>query len=522
MFESLTERLTAALKKISGRGVLRPEDVEVGLREVRLALLEADVNFKVVKEFVDRVRARLQGVEVAPGLTAPQQVVKAVNTELVELLGGNSEGLRYAPAPPTVLMLVGLQGSGKTTTAVKLALLARREGHRPLVAALDLRRPAAVEQLKTLAGREQVAFFSGQGVVEAIAAAAIQEAKRLLCDVVILDTAGRLHVDAGLMQELKRLKAAVPVTETLLVADSMTGQEAVKVGEAFGGEIGLDGVILTKLDGDARGGAALSIKEVTGKPIKFLGMGESLDKLEEFRPEGLASRILGMGDIVGLMKDFEEVVDAEKAEEDAVRMLKGKFDMQDFLEQIRMIQKMGSLKDLFEKMPFFPGGLPEGVNLDDKELVKIEAMISSMTMQERTHPEHFVVTSWEMITSKAGIQQKRRAADYDEKRVKRVARGSGRKEQEVKELLNKFAMMRQMMTQMGQQSGLLGKIPGFRQIAQMKKMAGIDLSQIMNAAGMQQGERKFSVPRAGSNNDKNKEKRKRKEARKQRKKNKKR
>src|SRR5258706_810970 len=252
MSETLGERLASALKKISGRGVLRPEDLDAGLREVRLALLEADVNFKVVKEFVDRVRNRLSGVEVAPGLTAPQQVVKAVNAELVELLGANSEGLRYAPAPPTVLMLAGLQGSGKTTTAVKLALLARRDGPKPMVVALDLRPPAAVEQLKTLAEREQIPFHSGQAQVEDIARGALKEAARLGLDVVILDTAGRLHVDAELMAELKQLKAAVPVTETLLVADSMTGQEAVKVWEAFGNEVGLDGVILTKLDGDAR------------------------------------------------------------------------------------------------------------------------------------------------------------------------------------------------------------------------------------------------------------------------------
>src|SRR5258708_20065313 len=231
MFEALGERLAAAMKKITGRGVLRPEDADAGFREVRLALLEADVNFKVVKEFVERIRARLQGVETAPGLTAPQQVVKAVDEELIELLGGNSEGLRYAPAPPTVVMLVGLQGSGKTTTAVKLALRARRDGHRPLVAALDLRRPAAVEQLKTLAAQQQIAFYSEEGQVETIAAGAIREAQRLVCDVVILDTAGRLHVDSELMQELKRLKAATPVTETLLVADSMTGQEAGKVAE---------------------------------------------------------------------------------------------------------------------------------------------------------------------------------------------------------------------------------------------------------------------------------------------------
>jgi signal recognition particle subunit SRP54 len=341
--------------------------------------------------------------------------------------------------------------------------------------------------------------------------------------VVIFDTAGRLAIDEPLMQELDDIKRRTKPNEVFFVIDAMIGQDAVNTARTFNDRVGVTGVILTKLDGDARGGAALSIKEVTGKPIKFLGMGESLDKLEEFRPEGLASRILGMGDIVGLMKDFEGVVDAEKAEEDAVRMLKGKFDMQDFLDQIRLIQKMGSLKDLFEKMPFFPGGLPEGVSLDDKELTKIEAMISSMTVDERKHPERFVVTSWETIVQGGQLKQRRKAADYDERRLKRVARGSGRKELEVKELLNKFAMMRQMMTQMGAQTGLLGKIPGFKQIAQMRQMtkaAGIDLGQIMNAAGMQQMERKFSVPRP--NGDKNKEKRKRKEARKQRKKNKKR
>jgi len=325
------------------------------------------------------------------------------------------------------------------------------------------------------------------------------------------------------MQELDDIKKRTSPNEIFFVIDSMIGQDAVNTARTFNDRVGVTGVILTKLDGDARGGAALSIKQVTGKPIKFLGMGESLDKLEEFRPEGLASRILGMGDIVGLMKDFEEVVDAEKAEEDAVRMLKGKFDMQDFLEQIKVIQKLGSLKDLFDKMPFFPGGLPEGVSLDDKELVKIVAMISSMTMQERRQPEHFVTTSWDLITSKRGIERRKKAQDYDAGRIKRVARGSGRGEHEVKELLNKFAMMRQMMLQMGAQTGLLGKIPGFRQIAQMRqmsKMSGIDLGQVMNAAGMQTAERKFTVPR--SNVDKNKEKRKRKEARKQRKKNKRR
>src|ERR1700693_228624 len=351
MFESLSERLAAALKKISGRGVLRPEDVEAGVREVRLALLEADVNFKVVKEFVDRVRARLQGAEVATGLTAPKQVVKAVDIELAELLGGNSESLRYAPAPPTVLMLVGLQGSGKTTTAIKLALLARREGHKPLVATLDLRRPAAVEQLKTLASREQVGFYSGQSDVASIALSAIQEAKRLLCDVVILDTAGRLHVDAELMEELKRLKAAVPVTETFLVADSMTGQEAVKVGAAFGGEIGLDGVILTKLDGDARGGAGLSLRVAPGQRIRFAGTGEKPQDLEVFHAERMASRILGMGDVLTLIERAERTVDKDHAVEVERRVRAGKLTFDDMLAQMRQVSSMGSLESVLDMMP---------------------------------------------------------------------------------------------------------------------------------------------------------------------------
>ena len=325
----------------------------------------------------------------------------------------------------------------------------------------------------------------------------------------------------------------------------MIGQDAVNTASAFHDKLNIDGVILTKLDGDARGGAALSIKEVTGKPIKFLGLGESLDKLEEFRPEGLASRILGMGDIVGLVKDFEEVVDAEKAEQDAIRMLKGKFDMQDFLEQIKIIQKMGSLKDLFEKMPI--GQLPDGVSLDDRELTKIQAMINSMTNDERRHPERFVVTSWEEITSQQGKKLKRKSADYDARRVARVALGSGRKDGDVKELLHKFAMMRQMMVQLGASTGLLGKIPGFKQFAQMKKLANMDLGAIMgggapgmggmagagmgmpgggmpagNLPGLPPG---YTLPgtRAGApppprSGDKAKEKRKRKDARKQRKK----
>ena len=427
MFESLSERLTAALKKISGRGVLRPEDVEAGLRDVRLALLEADVNFKVVKEFVERVRARLQGVEVAPGLTAPQQVVKAVNEELVELLGGNSEGLRYAPTPPTVLMLVGLQGSGKTTTAVKLALLARREGHKPLVAALDLRRPAAVEQLKTLAGQNQVSFYSGQGDVDAIAGAAIQEAKRLLCDVVILDTAGRLHVDTDLMQELKRLKAAVPVTETLLVADSMTGQEAVKVGEAFGGEIGLEGVILTKLDGDARGGAALSLRVATGQRIRFAGTGEKPQDLEVFQAERMASRILGMGDVLTLIERAERTLDKDKAVEVERRMRAGQLTFDDMLVQMRQVSSMGSLESVLDMMPG-GGALKSQIAGQDTErqVKKMEAIILSMTPRERSHPELI-----------------------DGARKKRIARGSGSEPADVNRVLKARDAMQKLARQFG-------------------------------------------------------------------------
>ncbi|HEV7558744.1 MAG TPA: signal recognition particle protein, partial [Kofleriaceae bacterium] len=346
-------------------------------------------------------------------------------------------------------------------------------------------RPTAIEQLKTLGRQLDMPIWSMEDKDPVtICREGSERAAQQDCDVVIYDTAGRLAIDEPLMQELEDIDKAVTPANIFLVLDSMTGQDAVNVAETFNKRLNLDGVIMTKLDGDARGGAALSVKEITGKPIKFLGMGESLDKLEEFRPEGLASRILGMGDIVGLVKDFEQVVDAEKAEEDALRMLKGKFDMQDFLEQIKLIQKMGSLKDLFEKLPFFGGGgLPEGVNLDDRELTKIEAMISSMTREERTNPQVFVATTWEDFTSTAGKSAKRRRADFHTGRVKRIAAGSGRKENEVKELLQKFAQMRQMMVQLGASTGLMGKIPGLKQFQQMKRLANMDINALMGAGG---------------------------------------
>jgi len=430
MFEALGDRLAAALKKITGRGVLRPEDVDAGLREVRLALLEADVNFRVVKEFVERVRARITGVEISPGLTAPQTVVKAVNDELVELLGGNAEGLRYSPQPPTVAMLVGLQGSGKTTTAVKLALLARRDGHRPLVAALDFRRPAAVDQLRTLAEREKIAFGKGE---EALA-----EAARLNCDVVILDTAGRLHVDADLMDELKQLKERVRVTETLLVADSMTGQEAVKVGEAFGKAVGLDGVILTKLDGDARGGAALSLRAATGQVIRFAGVGEKPQDLEVFRAERMASRILGMGDVLSLIEKAERTLDTEKAAEVERHLRAGQLSFDDFLAQIRQLRGMGSLEGVLEMVP--GGGALKGQlsGADtEKEMKRMEAIILSMTPRERAHPDII-----------------------DGKRKRRIARGSGVQPADINRLLK----ARDAMQQLAKQFGRKGKLAGIPRI----------------------------------------------------------
>jgi len=397
-----------------------------------MALLEADVNFKVVKEFIERVRARITGVEIAPGLTAPQQVVKAVNEELVELLGGNSEGLRYGGSP-NVVMLVGLQGSGKTTTAIKLALLARRDGHRPMVAALDLRRPAAIDQLRTLAEREKVAFHSGEGPVENIAAAAVGEAQRLGLDVVILDTAGRLHVDGELMDELKRLKAKVPVTETLLVADSMTGQEAVKVGEAFS-SVGLDGVILTKLDGDARGGAALSLRSATGQQIRFAGTGEKPQDLEVFHAERMASRILGMGDVLTLIERAEQTVDKEKALEVERRMRAGHLTFDDFLTQIRQVRGMGPLEGMLDMIPGGKALKNQVAGQDtEKEVRRMEAIILSMTARERAHPELI-----------------------DGARKRRIARGSGVQPADVNRLLKAREAMQKLAKQLGGRGGKAG------------------------------------------------------------------
>ncbi|HWN70405.1 MAG TPA: signal recognition particle protein [Haliangium sp.] len=491
MLETLAKGFRAAKQRLSGVAELDDSVIDEALREVRMSLLEADVEFRVTKRFLERVREAARGEQIqlkakskeygVKTITPEQAFIKICQDELTAMMGPVDTSLRWAKKGPTGVMMVGLQGSGKTTTAAKLArLLVERDKKKPLLVAADVYRPAAVDQLQTLGERLGMPVFhvAGENPVTICKRAetyAIQHG----CDVIIYDTAGRLTIDEELMQELEDIDRESKPANIYLVLDAMTGQDAVTTAESFNKRLNLDGVILTKLDGDARGGAALSVKEVTSKPIKFLGIGEGLDKLEEFRPEGLASRILGMGDIVGLVQDFEKVVDAEKAEEDAMRMLKGKFDMQDFLEQIRMIQKMGSLRDLFDKLPFFPEGLPEGVTLDDRELTKIEAMINSMTKEERRNPSVFVATSWEEITAQTGKKAKRRRADYDPDRVRRIAKGSGRKENEVKELLQKFATMRQMMVQLGASTGLMGKIPGLKQFSQMKKLAGMDLGALM-------------------------------------------
>jgi signal recognition particle subunit SRP54 len=495
VLETLAKGFRAARQRLTGVAELTDDVIDEALRDVRLSLLEGDVEFGVVKRFLERVREAARGKRVelrakseeygTVKITADQAFVAICQDELVKMMGPVETELKWAKKGATGIMMCGLQGSGKTTTVGKLARwLDKTHKKKPLLVAADIYRPAAVDQLQTLGAQLGMPVYSAAGkdpvtICREANAAAVDQGR----DVIIYDTAGRLAIDEPLMQELEDIDRAVTPANIFLVLDAMTGQDAVHVADAFNKRLDLSGVIMTKLDGDARGGAALSVKEITGKPIKFLGIGESLDKLEEFRPEGLASRILGMGDIVGLVKDFEQVVDAEKAEEDALRMLKGKFDMQDFLEQIRLIQKMGSLKDLMEKLPFFGGAMPEGVNLDDRELVKIEAMISSMTREERMNPQVFVATTWEDFTSTAGKNAKRRRADFHPGRVKRIAAGSGRKEQEVKELLQKFAQMRQMMVQLGASTGLMGKIPGFKQFQQMKRLANMDINALMGVGG---------------------------------------
>jgi signal recognition particle subunit SRP54 len=523
MLETLSKGFRAARDQLKGQTELSEENIDEALRNVRLSLLEADVEFKVTKQFLARVkekalgetvklRARAKGkkVKVSPS----DHFVKICQDELALLMGPVDTELSFAKRGPTCIMMVGLQGSGKTTTTGKLARYLEKKRKRPLLVAADVYRPAAIDQLKVLGERLNLPVYSEDSAdPPGICERALQEAHRRGNDVLLLDTAGRLAIDEPLMQELEEIKLRCRPANIFIVVDAMMGQDAVRTAKAFHERLDISGVVLTKLDGDARGGAALSIKAVTGAPIKFLGIGESLDKLEEFRPEGLASRILGMGDVVGLMRDFEDVVDTEQAEREALEMLQGKFDMADFVKQIKTIQKMGSLTDLFDKLPFFPDGLPDGMKLDDRELVKIEAMINSMTKQERERPELFILQP---------DQAKPGQLEFNATRISRVARGSGHQETDVQELINKFAMMKQMMLELGSSAGLVGRIPGLKQLSQLKQMAGLDVNKLMETMGVPgpdaplTAKRKFKPPQTSA--ARAAAKRKRKQSRKARKK----
>ncbi len=461
MFDAIAKGFRQAKNRLAGLTELTESNIETALREVRLSLLEADVELGVVKTFLARVKEKALGEVVrirAKGqggdtmkVSASDQFVKICHDELVAFMSAEGPPIVFAEkgSGPTGIMMVGLQGSGKTTTCAKLARWLQKENHKPMLVAADMQRPAAVEQLQVLGKSVDVPVFSipGESPVT-ICERAEAEAKSKGCDVIIYDTAGRLAIDEKLMAELGEIKSKTEPENIFLVVDAMIGQDAVKVSKGFHDRLGLTGVVLTKLDGDARGGAALSVKEVTGAAVRFAGMGEGTDKLEEFRPEGMASRVLGMGDVVGLMKDFEEVVDQEQAAADAMKMLQGDFSLEDFLAQIKMIQKMGSLKDIVGKMPGMDQ-LPADVNLDDRELVKIEAMISSFTAFERKDPYALI---------------------REPSRVARIAKGSGTPDQAVQELVQRFLFMKQMMGNLGGMGGLLGNIPGMKQLGAMKNM----------------------------------------------------
>jgi signal recognition particle subunit SRP54 len=429
VFDTLSDRLQNALGEVRGRGKLDEESVSKAMREIRLALLEADVNFKVVKDFVARVRARSLGMEVTKGLTAGQEVVKIVHEELTELMGSGGSKIAFVGRPPTVILLAGLQGAGKTTAAAKLALLLRKEGHSPALVAADLQRPAAVDQLEQLGRQLQIPVFTGSEPVQA-AAEGIEQAKQQGRDVVILDTAGRLHLDEPLMDELAAVRKAAKPTNVLLVLDAMTGQEAVAVAEAFQERVAFDGVVLTKLDGDARGGAALSVRAVTGKPVKLASIGEKLDQFEYFHPDRMASRILGMGDVLTLIEKAEAAVEEDEQARLERQLMAGEFTFDDFLSSYRMLRKMGPLKGVLSMIPGI-GNQLKGLDVNEAELGRVEAIVLSMTPQERRTP-HLI----------------------DGSRRRRIAAGSGTTVQQVNQLLNARKQMQKMMKQMGK-----GKMP---------------------------------------------------------------
>jgi signal recognition particle subunit SRP54 len=433
MFDALSDRLQAALHDVRGRGKLDEDAISRAMREIRLALLEADVNFKVVKDFVAQVRARALGAEVTKSLTPGQEVVRIVHEELTSLMGSGDSKLAFASKPPTVILLAGLQGSGKTTASAKLALLLRKEGHSAALVAADLARPAAVEQLQQLGRELQIPVFTASDPVKAVAEG-IDQARSQGKDVVILDTAGRLHVDEELMTELAEVRKAAKPTNVLLVLDAMTGQEAVSVAEAFHERVAFDGVILTKLDGDARGGAALSVKAVTGKPVKLASVGEKLDQLEYFHPDRMASRILGMGDVLTLIEKAEQAADEDEQARLEQQFMAGEFTFDDFLASYKMLRRMGPLKGVLSMLPGV-GKQLEGLDVNEKDMSRVEAIVLSMTPRERSMP-HLI----------------------DGSRRKRIAAGSGTTIQQVNQLLSARKQMQKMMKQMKK-----GKMPGLPQ-----------------------------------------------------------
>ena len=436
MFDSLSDRLQGVLGDLRKRGTLDEEAISRAMREIRLALLEADVNFKVVREFVAQVRERAHGQDVLRSLTPGQQVVKIVHEELTALMGAGASGLAFAGRAPTVILLAGLQGAGKTTAAAKLGLLLHKEKRHPFLIAADLQRPAAIDQLEQLGEQIQVPVYTRRDSSDPVAVAreGIEECVRRGCDVAIVDTAGRLHVDEEMMAQLAAVKDAVKPHNVLLVLDSMTGQEAVTVAEAFSDRVAFDGVVMTKLDGDARGGAALSVKAVTGKPIKYVSVGEKLDQLELFHPERMASRILGMGDVLSLIERAEQAVAVDEQAEMEERMLRGHFSFEDFLRTYKMMRRMGSLKGLLGMIPGLGSQLKDA-EVDEKQLARVEAIVLSMTLEER-----------------------RRPGMIDGKRRLRIAKGSGTTVQQVNQVLEMRRQMERMLKQMNTGKG--PRLPG--------------------------------------------------------------
>jgi signal recognition particle subunit SRP54 len=436
MFESLSEKLESIFKKLKGKGLLKGEDVEIALKEIRLALLEADVNFKVVKDFVQKIREKAIGKEVLESLSPGQQVIKIVNEELCALLGKTNSRIQLAPNPPTILMMVGLQGSGKTTTAAKIARLFKKEGRRPMLVAADLQRPAAIDQLVTLGSQIDIPVYNSKEAKDPVSLCvdAVKKAKLDARDVLIIDTAGRLHIDESLMAELKTIRESVSPKEILFVADAMTGQDAVNIARNFEDQIGIDGIILTKMDGDARGGAALSIISVTGKPVKFIGTGEKIEMIEPFYPDRIASRILGMGDVLGLIEQAQKTFDQKEAEKLQKTIMDDSFTFDDLGEQLRKMRSMGPLENLLKIIPGF--NKVKDVDIDGKELVKVEAIINSMTKKERK--DHNLING---------------------SRRKRIAMGSGTTVADVNKVVKQYIEIRKMLKMFKGKKGF--KLPKF-------------------------------------------------------------